>query len=147
MANTRSAIKRIRSSARKRARNTLVRSSVRTAVKKANSAVQGESAEGAEAVKRAISELDRAASKGVIHKNNAARRKSRLMRRLKYAGEFVIAIVLSLLVLPLILLVAFAVKLSSKGPAIYRQERVGFRGRTERDDHSPRDSSAAGEYG
>lgn len=87
MANTRSAIKRIRSSARKRARNTLVRSSVRTAVKKANSAVQGESAEGAEAVKRAISELDRAASKGVIHKNNAARRKSRLMKKLNSTAK------------------------------------------------------------
>ncbi len=87
MANTRSAIKRIRSSARKRARNTLVRSSVRTAVKKANTAVQGKTEDSAEAVKRAISELDRAASKGVIHKNNAARRKSRLVKKLNNTAK------------------------------------------------------------
>jgi sugar transferase (PEP-CTERM system associated) len=55
---------------------------------------------------------------------------SRLMRRLKYAGEFAIAIVLSLVVLPLMTLVALLVRLSSKGPTIYSQERVGFRGRT-----------------
>jgi sugar transferase (PEP-CTERM system associated) len=53
---------------------------------------------------------------------------SRLMRRLKYAGEFIIALLALLLILPLLVLVAVAVKLSSKGPAIYSQERVGWRG-------------------
>ena len=86
MANTHSAIKRIRSSARKRRRNVLVRSSVRTAVKKANATIAENAANRAETVKQAISELDRAASKGVVHKNNAARRKARLMKKLNSAA-------------------------------------------------------------
>ena len=85
MANTHSAIKRIRSSARKRRRNVLVRSSVRTALKNANAAVQDEPAQSAQVVRRAVSELDRAAEKGIIHKNNAARRKSRLMKKFNAA--------------------------------------------------------------
>lgn len=82
MANTSSAIKRIRSNARKRQRNTLVRSKVRTAVKKARGALAAGAEGGADAVRSAISELDRAAEKGVMHKNSAARRKSRLMKKL-----------------------------------------------------------------
>ncbi len=82
MANTSSAIKRIRSNERKRQRNILVRSKVRTAVKKARSVVAERAEGGADAVKTAISELDRAASKGVMHKNSVARRKSRLMKKL-----------------------------------------------------------------
>jgi small subunit ribosomal protein S20 len=85
VANTSSAIKRIRSSARKRDRNILVRSAVRTTVKKANVALQSDTTNAATAVKSALSSLDRAASKGVIHRNNAARRKSRLMKKLKKA--------------------------------------------------------------
>ncbi len=85
MANTSSAIKRIRSSARKRQRNILVRSAVRTAVKKANVALQNDAAQAAASVHSAMSVLDRAASKGVIHRNNAARRKSRLMKKLQKA--------------------------------------------------------------
>ena len=85
MANTSSAIKRIRSSGRKRGYNILVRSSVRTAVKKARTAVEaGDNGEAA--VHQAISELDRAVTKGVLHKNNAARKKSRLMKKLN-AGK------------------------------------------------------------
>jgi sugar transferase (PEP-CTERM system associated) len=53
---------------------------------------------------------------------------SRLLRRLKYAGEFVIAIVMFLLLSPVMAAVAAAVKLSGQGPAIYSQERVGWRG-------------------
>jgi small subunit ribosomal protein S20 len=85
VANTSSAIKRIRSSARKRDRNILVRSSVRTAVKKANLALQSDTPHAADAVKSALSALDRAATKGVIHRNNAARRKSRLVKKLQKA--------------------------------------------------------------
>ena len=83
MANTSSAIKRIRSSARKHDRNILIRSSVRTTVKKAHVAMQGDTAQAADAVKKALSALDRAATKGVIHRNNAARRKSRLVKKLQ----------------------------------------------------------------
>ena len=82
MANTSSAIKRIRSNARKRQRNILVRSKVRTAVKKARGAVAERASDGTDTVKKAISELDRAAQKGVLHKNSVARRKSRLMKKL-----------------------------------------------------------------
>lgn len=83
MANHRSALKRIRSSERRRQRNRVVRGSARTAVKKARTTVQtGKMQDAESAVRDAISALDRAAEKGVIHKNNAARRKSRLMRML-----------------------------------------------------------------
>ena len=81
MANTSSAIKRIRSSGRKRQRNILVRSSVRTALKKAIVATKEAQSVSGAVVKKALSELDRAVSKGVMHKNGAARRKSRLMKR------------------------------------------------------------------
>jgi small subunit ribosomal protein S20 len=80
LANLQSAIKRIRSNERKRVRNRNIRSRARTAVGAARANLQGK--EGEEAVRLAIRELDRAAAKGVIHKNNAARRKSRLMRQL-----------------------------------------------------------------
>ncbi len=80
MANLRSAIKRIRSNERKRVRNRIIRTRARSAVGTAKVAEKPEAKEAA--VKAAIRELDRAASKGVIHKNNAARRKSRLLREL-----------------------------------------------------------------
>lgn len=80
MANLRSAIKRIRSNERKRVQNRIIRSRARSAVGAAKSADKAETKEAA--VRAAIRELDRAASKGVIHKNNAARRKSRLLREL-----------------------------------------------------------------
>ena len=79
MANLRSAIKRIRSNERKRAQNRIIRSRARSAVGIAKTSAK-ESKEAA--ILAAIRELDKAASKGVIHKNNAARRKSRLLREL-----------------------------------------------------------------
>ncbi|MCS6844657.1 MAG: 30S ribosomal protein S20 [Caldilineales bacterium] len=86
MANHRSALKRIRSSERKRQRNRIVRGRARTFVKKAKLYIAaGNTAEAEAAVIAAISALDKAAEKGVIHKNNAARRKSRLMRALNKA--------------------------------------------------------------
>jgi small subunit ribosomal protein S20 len=86
LANTASALKRIRSNNRKRIRNKMVRSRTRTAVKGARDAAPEEAAAATVA---AISALDRAAAKGVIHPNNAARRKSRLMKLLAktQAGE------------------------------------------------------------
>lgn len=83
MANTKSAIKRARQNPKRRARNRVVRSSTRTYIKKARTLIEGEDAAlAAEAVREAVSALDKAAQKGVIHRNNAARRKSRLMKRL-----------------------------------------------------------------
>ena len=86
MANTKSAAKMIRVSARKRVRNRPIRTGVRTAVTKARQAVAGsDPAAAAEQVQAAVRALDRAAQKGVLHPNNAARRKSRLMKRLNAA--------------------------------------------------------------
>ena len=83
MANIKSAIKRIRSSARKQEHNRVVRGRARTATKKARLALDEKNVQEAKsAIQQAISDLDHAAGKGVIHKNNAARRKSRLMKQL-----------------------------------------------------------------
>ncbi len=83
MANTRSAKKRIRQNEKLRAHNKMYRSRARSQVKLARTALQaGDSAAAKEAVMAAISELDRAAAKGIIHRNNASRRKSRLMKLL-----------------------------------------------------------------
>ena len=68
---------------KRRLRNRAVRSRARTFVKKADEIiVAGDKAAAVEAVREAVSQLDRAAQKGVIHRNGAARRKSRLMKRL-----------------------------------------------------------------
>ncbi|MDA8187599.1 MAG: 30S ribosomal protein S20 [Dehalococcoidales bacterium] len=73
----------IRVAERRRARNKPVRSAVKTYISKAEQLIARSNVEGAaSAVVQAIRELDMAATKGVIHKNNAARRKSRLMRKL-----------------------------------------------------------------
>lgn len=83
MANHKSALKRVRSSKRKQERNRLIRSRTSTFVKKARQALDSGDLESArEATRQAVSELDKAAVKGVLHANNAARRKSRLMKRL-----------------------------------------------------------------
>ncbi|MGI8485586.1 MAG: 30S ribosomal protein S20 [Thermomicrobiales bacterium] len=87
MANSKSATKRIRTSERKRLRNRPFRSAARTFVKKAELAiVAGDHAEAQKAVAVAISTLDRVQAKGVIHPNNAARRKSRLMAKFNALG-------------------------------------------------------------
>ncbi len=83
MANTKSAIKRIRSNERKRKRNRMVITRTRTAVTAARGSIdEGEVTTAREATRLAIKQLDKAAEKGVIHKNAAARRKSRLMKAL-----------------------------------------------------------------
>ena len=83
MPNTKSAIKRMKVAEKKRLRNKPIRSAARTYVKNARRAIDSGDLEvptTQEALQRALSYLDHAASKGVIHKNNAARRKSRLMK-------------------------------------------------------------------
>ena len=83
MPNTRSAAKAMRVQERRRLRNRAVRSATRTYVRKALAEIaSGESNPTAEVIRQAISAIDRAAKKGVIHANNAARRKSRLMKKL-----------------------------------------------------------------
>src|ERR671932_584352 len=82
MANTRSAKKRVRSSARKRTRNRASRSAVKTLVSRARRLGSEAPAMSTDELRRAVSALDKAAEKGILHRNNASRRKSRLMKAL-----------------------------------------------------------------
>ncbi len=82
MANIKSQIKRNRQNEKSRIRNRNLRGAARTAITAARSAFTENDPETKEAVLKAISTLDKAAEKGVIHKNNASRRKGRLMKRL-----------------------------------------------------------------
>jgi small subunit ribosomal protein S20 len=82
VANTRSAEKMIRVAERRRLRNRAVKSAVKTFIRKAERGISGASEDSAALVVQAISKLDKAASKGVLHPRNAARRKSRLMKKL-----------------------------------------------------------------
>ena len=85
MANTKSAIKRIRTSEKRRLRNRTVRSRVRSVLKTARTAVSTPGEDARTAVLQAIRTLDKAVTKGVIHRNTAARKKSALARRLNVA--------------------------------------------------------------
>ncbi len=86
LANTKSAIKMIRVAARRTARNKPIRSEVKTLIKKARTDISaGEITAAQDDIRAAASALDKAANKGVIHKNAAARRKSRLMKGLAKA--------------------------------------------------------------
>jgi small subunit ribosomal protein S20 len=84
LANIKSQIKRNRQNEKKRLRNRAFRGSARAAVREARATIEAGKPDQA-AVIAAISRLDKAAEKGVIHKNNAARRKSRLMKALAAA--------------------------------------------------------------
>lgn len=77
----RSALKRIRQAPRRAEVKVLARSSARTAVKNARTALGAKSADAADSVRAAASALDKAVKRGGIHKNAAARRKSRLAKR------------------------------------------------------------------
>ena len=88
MPNKPSAAKRVRSSRRKQAINRVHRGRARSADKKARYLIaEGRLDEAREAVKEAQAALDKAAQKGVIHSNKAARRKARLMQQLNDLEE------------------------------------------------------------
>lgn len=88
MANTKSAIKNIRKSERRREHNKVFRSRARTLIKKTRHLVEtGELEQAQETALLAAKALDKAAKKRVIHPNNAARRKSRLMKLVNQARE------------------------------------------------------------
>ena len=83
MANIKSQIKRNRQNEKRRQRNRVFSGRARTYVRKAQKSIgDGKVDDARQATVEAISALDKAAEKGVIHKNNAARRKSRLMKHL-----------------------------------------------------------------
>jgi small subunit ribosomal protein S20 len=83
MPNIKSAIKRVKTSESRNAQNTMAKSAMRTAVKKVEAAVTlNDAAAAKEALVVAASKLDKAAAKGLIHKNAAARKKARLMKKI-----------------------------------------------------------------
>ncbi|MEE9520954.1 MAG: 30S ribosomal protein S20 [Dehalococcoidales bacterium] len=83
---TKSAQKQVRVAERKQLRNKSIRSECKTNISKAEGLIfSGELEAAQEAVSAAIRSLDKAAEKGIIHPNNAARRKSRLMKKLNEA--------------------------------------------------------------
>ena len=86
MAQIKSAQKQARAAERRRLRNKSVRSQAKTDITKAEKLVfSGELDLARQAVAKAITSLDKAAEKGIVHPNNAARRKSRLMKKLNEA--------------------------------------------------------------
>jgi small subunit ribosomal protein S20 len=82
MANIKSQIKRNRQNEKRRVRNKAVRSEIRTRTKIAVQAIEAGAETTADSVREAVKRIDSAAAKGTIHKNQAANRKSRLMRKL-----------------------------------------------------------------
>ena len=85
MANTKSSKKDLRRTVKRRARNLATRSALKTFVKKARKAVGTETAQTA--LVSAVSALDKAAQRGIIHKNQAARRKSRIAKAAAKAAK------------------------------------------------------------
>jgi small subunit ribosomal protein S20 len=81
VANIKSQKKRILTNNKRQERNKSVKSELKTRVKQAVRAIDSGAEDAGDAVRLAVKRLDKAATKGVIHKNAAARRKSRLMRR------------------------------------------------------------------
>ncbi|WP_211062100.1 30S ribosomal protein S20 [Heyndrickxia faecalis] len=82
MPNIKSAIKRVKVNVKNYAQNTAAKSAMRTAVKKFEAAVENNDENAKALLVDAVKRLDKAASKGLIHKNAASRQKSRLMKKL-----------------------------------------------------------------
>lgn len=82
MANIKSQIKRNRTNEKARLRNKAARSEVKTRIKSAVSAVTAGSDTAVEDLRMAVKRLDKAAARGIIHKNQASNRKSRLIKRI-----------------------------------------------------------------
>jgi len=87
MANTKTAKERVKIIAARTLRNKAYRSSLRTEIKKAKIALGDDAPDKTEAVRSAMRKIDCAVSKGILHKNTAARKKSQLARSLDHAGQ------------------------------------------------------------
>ena len=85
MPNIKSAKKRVLVNKTKAQRNKSANSALKTAIKKANVAIETNAADKNELVKVAVKKIDQAAAKGLLHKNNAARKKSALVAKLNKA--------------------------------------------------------------
>lgn len=87
MANHKSAIKRHTQSEKRRARNASIKSEIRTVVKKTREAAEGaKPADAKTLLQTAVTLLDRAVSKGTLHRNNASRKISRLTKAVSAIG-------------------------------------------------------------
>lgn len=83
MANIKSAKKRVKVIQAKTLQNKATKSELRTQIKKANAAIEGNLGDKTEAVRVAVKKIDQAAAKGILHKNSAARKKSALDKKLQ----------------------------------------------------------------
>ena len=81
MPNIKSAIKRVKTNERLNTQNAKAKSAMRTAVKKADTAALNNEENAQDLIKTAIQQVEKAASKGLIHKNAASRKKSQLMKK------------------------------------------------------------------
>ncbi len=86
MPNIKSAKKRVLIAEANYMRNKSINSALKTAIKKADAAIANNAADKAEVVKVAVKKIDQAVTKGILHKNNAARKKSQLIVRLNKAN-------------------------------------------------------------
>ncbi len=86
MPNCKSAKKRVLVNAKKAMRNKMLRSNLKTTIKKADVALETSAGDKEAAVKLAIKKIDQAVAKGILHKNTAARKKSALAVKLNRAG-------------------------------------------------------------
>ena len=82
MPNIKSAKKRVKVIEKKTLRNKAIKSDLKTAMKKADAAVANNAADKEQVVRTAIKKVDMACTKGILHKNNAARKKSQLAKKL-----------------------------------------------------------------
>ena len=87
MPNIQSAIKRVKVSEKKNLRNRMIKSGVKTAVKKYETALTADTAAAAAQLPKTASAIDKAVSKGVMHKNTANRKKARLAKALAKAAK------------------------------------------------------------
>lgn len=87
MANTKSAIKRVKVTKVKTLRNAMKKSALKTAIRKCKEAIAKKDPSAADLLKKAIKALDKAAAKNLIHKNTAARKKSRLTKALNAVNK------------------------------------------------------------
>jgi small subunit ribosomal protein S20 len=87
MANIKAAIKYIRKSRKNRARNVKVKDNIKKLIKQALKLISIKDKGAAEAVKKAVSALDKASENGILHRNTSARKKSRLTKKLNVIAK------------------------------------------------------------
>lgn len=82
MPNIKSAMKRVKVTEAKTLRNSMIKSALKTSIRKAKEAIAGKEEDHADALKNAIKAIDKSVAKHILHKNTAARKKSKLVKSL-----------------------------------------------------------------